>query len=112
MTSTVLWNIEHAKRLLATVEEDLKNAPEKADIAELMEACERIDQYYKNRFCAEMDAEYDEKNDALLSSISIENIIICEEIINSSIQYRLDYLHFLRHGGQFHLFSSLLRLTL
>lgn len=60
MTSTVLWNIEHAKRLLTTVEEDLKNAPEKADIVELMEACERIDRYYKNRFCVEMDAEYGE----------------------------------------------------
>lgn len=41
-----------------------------------------------------MDGEYDEKNEALLISFSIENIIIYEEIINSSILCRLDNLHY------------------
>jgi len=59
--TTVLWNIEQAKRLLSTVEEDLKNAPEKANITELMEACEKLDRYYKSRFCAEIDSEYGEE---------------------------------------------------
>ncbi len=40
-----------------------------------------------------MDGEYDENNEALIISSSIENIIIYEEIIKSKIQDHLEDLH-------------------
>jgi len=61
MSSNVFWNLEKAQQCLTQVESDLNNAPEIADIVELLDAVEAVDNYYRDNFCLECDANWGEE---------------------------------------------------
>jgi len=54
------YELKRAQNIIQQAAKDLESAPEKADIVELIDACERVDLYYKERFCEELDADYEE----------------------------------------------------
>lgn len=54
------FKLEQAQRLIDSALTDLKENPEIDAVDTLLDACESIDLYYKNRFCKEMDSEYND----------------------------------------------------
>jgi len=57
---SISYDLERAKNLIQNVIKELEEAPEKKAIIELINACEAIDRYYKERYCAELDLDYNE----------------------------------------------------
>jgi len=58
---SVSYDLERAQHLIQRAIDDLKEAPEKETIAELLDACEAVDRHYKERFCHECDLDYGEE---------------------------------------------------
>lgn len=58
---SMMDDLERAQNLIQRVITDLNEEPEKEALTELLDACESLDRYYKERFCAECDLDYGEE---------------------------------------------------
>lgn len=68
----IKYDLKKAKQYLDNVIVKLDEAPEKIEIAELIAACQKLDNYYAD-FCEEIDEEYgDEKGTAYKNGFSLE----------------------------------------
>lgn len=54
-------DLETAQVLISRVLVDLKENPETDALTDLLDACESIDRYYKEHFCAGCDFDFDKK---------------------------------------------------
>jgi len=70
---TVEYDLQKAQNLIVHAIKDLEAAPEKSAIVELLDAVEAVDNYYRDRFCAELDDDYGEgKGSTYEHGISLE----------------------------------------
>ncbi len=58
---SAIYDLKIAKLYIDNVLTDLKENPEQTTLTDLLNACESIDRYYKEGFCAECDVDYGEQ---------------------------------------------------
>ena len=72
---SIEYNLETAERLIKEARQELENAPEKAALVELIDACETLDRHYK-KYCEEVDfMNADEPGTAYADGFSMEYYI-------------------------------------
>lgn len=77
---TIINNLESAQQYIDAALHDLKETPEKDALNSLLNACENIDTYYKETFCASCDSEYGDEKEGY----TYENGISLEFYIEAS----------------------------
>ena len=72
---SIEYNLESAERMIKEARQELKDAPEKAALVELINSCESLDRHYK-KYCEEVDyMNGDEPGTAYEGGFSMEYYI-------------------------------------